>query len=321
VNLKLSVVSRPWTHLHHVAALGLLGVAGAADATPPVLLAADAANARLLRLDPGSGAFTVIGPLGVSTVASLAYDSSRGILYATSTQTHQLLRIDPTTGATTVIGPLGATLMHGLEYNPSDDTLYGVAPTGPGPIATLYRVNPATGAATVIANVSTTGNFNLAYDSTVGVMYAAEIFSQNLYKLNLSTGAVTLIGSFGAPGMPFPQVGCGMAFDPVLGLFATDNTGIAGQANLLYKINTATGAATLVGITATANLLGLAFVPAPCYANCDASTSNPVLTANDFQCFLNRFAAGESYANCDGVGGLTANDFQCFLTAYAVGCS
>jgi hypothetical protein len=60
-----------------------------------------------------------------------------------------------------------------------------------------------------------------------------------------------------------------------------------------------------------------------CYANCDASSNAPVLTANDFQCFLNRFAAGESYANCDassGVPTLTANDFQCFLNAYAAGC-
>ncbi len=60
-----------------------------------------------------------------------------------------------------------------------------------------------------------------------------------------------------------------------------------------------------------------------CYANCDASSVNPVLTANDFQCFLNRFAAGSDYANCDQSTlnpVLTANDFQCFLNTYAAGC-
>ncbi len=60
-----------------------------------------------------------------------------------------------------------------------------------------------------------------------------------------------------------------------------------------------------------------------CYANCDGSLPNPVLTANDFQCFLNKYAAGEPYANCDGslsTPMLTANDFQCFLNAYATGC-
>ncbi len=64
--------------------------------------------------------------------------------------------------------------------------------------------------------------------------------------------------------------------------------------------------------------------PAPCYANCDASTGTPNLTANDFQCFLNKFAAGESYANCDastGTPNLTANDFQCFLNKFAAGCT
>jgi hypothetical protein len=60
-----------------------------------------------------------------------------------------------------------------------------------------------------------------------------------------------------------------------------------------------------------------------CYANCDGSAGAPLLTGNDFQCFLNRFASGDAYANCDGSSGepsLTANDFQCYLNAYASGC-
>ena len=58
-----------------------------------------------------------------------------------------------------------------------------------------------------------------------------------------------------------------------------------------------------------------------CYANCDGSTGSPVLTGNDFQCFLNAYVSGAPYANCDGVGGLTGNDFQCFLDKYVAGCS
>lgn len=63
--------------------------------------------------------------------------------------------------------------------------------------------------------------------------------------------------------------------------------------------------------------------PGVCYANCDLSTAVPVLTANDFQCFLNKFASGDPDANCDGSTAspeLTANDFQCFLNKYAAGC-
>jgi hypothetical protein len=64
--------------------------------------------------------------------------------------------------------------------------------------------------------------------------------------------------------------------------------------------------------------------PGWCYANCDSSTGIPVLTANDFSCFLNAYAAGSEYANCDGSTiqpHLTANDFSCFLNRYASGCS
>lgn len=62
---------------------------------------------------------------------------------------------------------------------------------------------------------------------------------------------------------------------------------------------------------------------AQCYANCDGSTAVPVLNVNDFQCFLNRYAAGDPYANCDGSTAapvLNINDFQCFLNQFAVGC-
>jgi hypothetical protein len=60
-----------------------------------------------------------------------------------------------------------------------------------------------------------------------------------------------------------------------------------------------------------------------CYANCDASTVPPTLNVNDFQCFLNAFAAGAASANCDGSSIapiLNVNDFQCFINRFAAGC-
>lgn len=63
---------------------------------------------------------------------------------------------------------------------------------------------------------------------------------------------------------------------------------------------------------------------AGCYANCDDSTSAPILNALDFGCFLTKFAAGDSYANCDNSTNapvLNALDFGCFLTKFAAGCT
>jgi hypothetical protein len=60
-----------------------------------------------------------------------------------------------------------------------------------------------------------------------------------------------------------------------------------------------------------------------CYANCDASTTAPVLNVLDFACFLNRFAGGDAYANCDGSTTdpvLNVLDFACFLNRFAAGC-
>jgi hypothetical protein len=61
-----------------------------------------------------------------------------------------------------------------------------------------------------------------------------------------------------------------------------------------------------------------------CYANCDGSTAAPVLTVSDFTCFLNLYAAGDTWANCDGSSVapvLGVNDFVCFQALYAAGCS
>jgi len=61
-----------------------------------------------------------------------------------------------------------------------------------------------------------------------------------------------------------------------------------------------------------------------CYANCDGSTTSPVLNVADFSCFLNRFASGDCYANCDGSTTppvFNVADFSCFLNRFAAGCT
>jgi hypothetical protein len=60
-----------------------------------------------------------------------------------------------------------------------------------------------------------------------------------------------------------------------------------------------------------------------CYANCDGSTTPPVLNVADFTCFLQRYAAGDPYANCDNSTtppAFNVADFTCYLQRYAEGC-
>jgi glucose/arabinose dehydrogenase len=61
-----------------------------------------------------------------------------------------------------------------------------------------------------------------------------------------------------------------------------------------------------------------------CPANCDGSTSTPVLNVNDFTCFLQKFGTGDCYANCDGSTTdpmLNVADFLCFLQKFQTSCT
>jgi hypothetical protein len=86
---------------------------------------------------------------------------------------------------------------------------------------------------------------------------------------------------------------------------------------LVWSLGDPSNLSTCVSVTAT---LGGG---AACYANCDASTTAPVLNVGDFTCFLQKFAAGDPYANCDQSAAapvLNVADFTCFLQKYAAGC-
>jgi hypothetical protein len=68
------------------------------------------------------------------------------------------------------------------------------------------------------------------------------------------------------------------------------------------------------------NIFELLATPLACAADCDVSGS---LNVNDFACFLNAFAAMDPYANCDASTTppvLNVNDFACFLNLFAAGC-
>jgi hypothetical protein len=60
-----------------------------------------------------------------------------------------------------------------------------------------------------------------------------------------------------------------------------------------------------------------------CYANCDGSTTPPILNVNDFICYQGLFASGRFEANCDDSTSppvLNVNDFICFQSRFAQGC-
>jgi probable HAF family extracellular repeat protein len=103
-----------------------------------------------------------------------------------------------------------------------------------------------------------------------------------------------------------------------------DSSGAAWSGFTVTQINDAgwiVGSGTVNG-AATHGFLARPVAP-PCYANCDGSTTVPVLNVADFTCFLQRYAAADPYANCDNSTTppvLNVADFTCFLQKFAAGC-
>ncbi len=99
---------------------------------------------------------------------------------------------------------------------------------------------------------------------------------------------------------------------------------ISGADTELLRISPVTPAdAGQYDVRVNGNHSSTAMLTVLCYANCDASTTPPVLNINDFTCFLNSFAAGNAYANCDhstSAPVLNVLDFTCFLNQFASGC-
>jgi hypothetical protein len=142
--------------------------------------------------------------------------------------------VDLNTGAFTYIGNQGDQLA-GLGL--LDGVLYGGLSYTDAVVGNnLYRINVATGALTNLGSGSVLYN---DFGSTLTGLYGIGT-DGNLYSVNPSNGADTLIGATGL-GAPTSTVGLSTNSSTLYYSFGGD----------LYTLNTSTGAATLVGALGT----------------------------------------------------------------------
>ena len=158
---------------------------------------------------------------------------------------------------------------------------------------------------------STSVNFaqQLAYASNGDILVAGFSSPAGIIRLDSTSGAV--ITSYAGSG---PRGVFQMANGNILW---TNGSGA-------HVLDPSTGLSTQVA-SGGFQYLDLLTIGGPtgCYANCDESTTSPILNVADFSCFLSEFAAGHSYANCDQSTTppvLNVADFSCFLSKFAAGC-
>ena len=235
----------------------------------------------LWTVDPATGLATYVGPIkdsGADTYVysgGLAFDPYTHTLYASGDSflgVSTLYTINPATAAATAVGPAGAALFgtSGLAFDPVSHKLYGVGrSSASGQPPSFFEVNPSTGAATLISSYVAPGTilYGAGLDPVSGTLYANgtnDFLStpSKLFIVNKTTGAETVVGSHGLSLGRQMYYG-DIAFDPATN-FAYANGSISPSEGGLYRLNLATGAATLIGsfgVGAGGSDGGLAFIP------------------------------------------------------------
>jgi hypothetical protein len=144
--------------------------------------------------------------------------------------------IDLLNGSFTQLGNEGSTLFNDIAAAPNG-TLYGIINT-----AQLVTLNPASGAILTTVSFNVSGIESLSV-SAGGTLYGAT--QSALYTINPGNGLATLIGNFN--NSLINNLGQNIRFAPDGNLYDTD-AGVSATNTDLFRISTANGTATLMGV-------------------------------------------------------------------------
>ena len=176
---------------------------------------------ELYLVNPATGVATLKGTLtGTSlTFTGLAFDPYTQTLYGCTGSNGQVWRINPSTLVATTFGGTSSNQLSGLEFDAIGRRLLALADNAGGTV--LLNVSP-TGAQSVIgalgANIIDCNG--LAVHPLTGDIHTIDATTDNLLRLNRTTGAATVVGStfgmFGASYGMSVRVGaplCGADFN------------------------------------------------------------------------------------------------------------
>ena len=204
---------------------------------------------------------TDVGDVGVPDIEAIAIDPDGLDVYGAdadqlgriNTDTGEFIRLTETFGTGSgSVGNITFDDVDSLAFDHDSGTLWGVDARG-GADA-LFQIDPDTGAHVPDAfgvgvdyvlitgtNIGTSID-DIAIDPTTGVMYGSDTTNSQLITINTSTGAGTVVGSFGG-SVDLEGMG-----------FHSDGTLYGTEGRRVYTINTSTGAATQVGSGNTLNV-------------------------------------------------------------------
>ena len=181
--------------------------AGAVSLDNPDLAYSLTNTGSLYSVDVPTGAYTLLGSLGISDMSGMAFNPVNGQLYAISPTA--LYSINTSVPSATLIGNLGT----------SQSLAIALAIDGSGTAYTydigddvLYSINLTTGAATSIGPIGFNGNYaqGMDYDPFTDTIYMAAFnattFMAELRSVNTTTGMTTLVSNIAGSTAEFTWV-------------------------------------------------------------------------------------------------------------------
>lgn len=209
----------------------------------------------LYTINLSSGTASAVGPMGLNgTFLEGIAVSPSGQLYGTGSNGN-FYSINPNTGAATLIQNLGYGNVEALDFLGGDlvAATFGYNP------AQLFTINLSDGTTNTLVNITssmgTDTNRALAFldSNTAFLSIDASGNNANLYRVDLTSGVPTLVGTMSVPDGQLAAMDVG----PDGNLYALN---YAGQ---VLRINQSDAALTTIGNTTTAYWLDMAIVAVP----------------------------------------------------------
>lgn len=205
-----------------------------------------------------------------------------GVSHPSTLGSSTLQRIDPDTGAATIVGGINFNGVGGIDFHPKTGVLYGVGKRVVTGANVLLTIDPATGVGTevgLLVNAGVGGTqpslFDLSFrsDGTLFLTAFDAALVAKAFTVNLATGLATPVGSSGA-------FGSGNA----VGFTLSDSLFEASTFNgntFLYRINQATGAASLSAVATYVGFPGAQNVYRLHAMDVEPSSSAPFVVVRD----------------------------------------
>jgi hypothetical protein len=189
-----------------------------------------------VKIDLATGAITTIQQLFDSNTFMAGADFVKGRYLSVQFGTNKLFYVNGNGTIEEIITLEGVSNVTGLSYDAVTDKIYISDFTGGGTV--LRAISTTDFSVTLVGAITSEIIIGLASDAS-GIMYGISLDADNLYRIDTTTGAGTVVGPLNID-INYAQ---GIAFDRTNNiLYGTLYSGGGG----LYTINTTTGAATPV---------------------------------------------------------------------------